>query len=175
MKKILLSFILLLLCAAPVSAHQLEHDGSIGAVMHIDPDDSPIVGQPANFFFDITDRDNHFTMSNCACTVTIQENGKSLYSTALTSASLSSTSFSYSFPQRDVYNIIFEGVPITTNGFQPFSLHYAVRVSREAGAMATPSVAKNIFLGAGLILVLVVVSGALFWEIRRQQSRKSKV
>lgn len=48
---------LLLVFALPqtASAHVLQTDGSIGAVLHVDPDDNPIIGEKATFFFDLKD------------------------------------------------------------------------------------------------------------------------
>src|SRR5579885_451375 len=106
---LLLPLILNSIPIAPVYAHVLKSDGSIGAVMHIDPNDDPVANSPATFFFEIKDKTNKFTPQNCDCRVDIYENGKVIYSDSLFVGSsfnnISSPVFQYTFPQKDVYQV----------------------------------------------------------------------
>lgn len=67
-KKLILSFFLIfavfLILPTIASAHVLKTDGSIGAVVHIDPDDDPIIGKSANFFLEFKDTKNKFQLAN---------------------------------------------------------------------------------------------------------------
>jgi len=65
----------LIIPVSPVEAHVLKSDGSIGTVMYVDPDDDPIVGQVAQFYFEFKDRESKFDHQNCDCRVEVLKNG----------------------------------------------------------------------------------------------------
>lgn len=118
-----------------VSAHILKTDGYIGAVLHIDPDDDPIVNKQTGFFFEFKDKQNKFTPQNCNCTFSISEDNKEIFSQPLfqnsTSPSLDSASLFFTFPEKNVYQLKVTGQPNTPDAFQKFTLVYDIRVARE--------------------------------------------
>lgn len=123
-----------------VNAHVLEADQTIGAVIHIDPDDDPIAGRVSTFYFEFKDKTNRFTPQECECSVTIYQGEKSIYTQELydhenehdlINPSLSSPSFSYTFQQKDLYRVELSGRPRTAGDFDEFVLNYDVRVERE--------------------------------------------
>lgn len=126
------------------SAHVLQSDRSIGAVMHVDPDDDPEAGKPATFFFDIKDKTNRFTLSACDCSVQVLQNGSELTKNALGSASsgLTVPAFSFTFPVRGIYSLRVHGSPKTPGAFDEFTLTYPIRVDRggttSAAAVESP-------------------------------------
>jgi hypothetical protein len=144
-------FVTGLILAQPVEAHVLKTDGSIGAVLHVDPDDNPIAGKLATFFFEIKDRQRKFQQQDCNCTVTITENGKQLLSQQLDNANLvqptgtsvdptlNSPLFTFTFPEKAVYLLVLHGVPTIGGSFQPFTLTYDIRVATQASASTTAS------------------------------------
>ena len=164
----------LLLTPYIAQAHVLKADGSIGAVVHIDPDDDPIVNQPSNFYFEFKDKQGKFQPSLCDCTATISENGKTVFTQPLfqnsTNPNLANASFSFTFPQRDVYQLKLEGKPFNAGDFQPFSLNYDIRVSRTANPTTSPSFFGLHFIHFVLILVVFLISVAL--TTREKLSRK---
>lgn len=127
MKRVLISLLLLIGVTFPatVSAHVLKTDGNIGVVIHIDPDDDPIVGSPAYFFLDFKDKTGKLDLVNCDCQFTISENGKEIYSTPATLSGIA-----FTFQNRDVYQIKITGTPKEAGAFQDFSMTYDTRVSR---------------------------------------------
>lgn len=136
-KKFLLSLLTVIVFFIPlsgVSAHVLESSGSVGAVMHISPDDDPVAGSRSDFFFEFKDKKNKFDPKNCNCTVAIIENGKEIFNESLfsnsESPSLDNASFSFTFPQRDVYEVRVIGKPSVGNSFDSFTLTYNIRVER---------------------------------------------
>jgi hypothetical protein len=172
MKRLFAPLILIAALAAIVpkiaSAHVLKTDGSIGAVMHIDPDDDPIVSEPATFFFEIKDKQNKFTPEQCDCSANILRDGKTIFSAALFKDSSNNTinypTFSYTFPERAVYTVQVVGKPLSDGAFQPFTLNYDVRVSRvpATGAAAPSSAAPNhtihyIIFGAGFLIFFLLL------------------
>lgn len=164
-KLILLMFIptLSLSLPSPVLAHTLVTDNNIGAVMHIDPDDDPVAGSPANFFFEFKDKQNRFDPSKCSCVAAIYQQGQKIFSQSLfqdnSSPSLSNSSFSYTFPDKDVYELKVTGSPINGASFQSFALTYDIRVSRVSGD-PNKSVYQQIadFMGGHVIHVGVIVT-----------------
>lgn len=114
-----------------VSAHVLLTDGSIGAVVHVDPEDDPIVGQKATFFFEFKDTENKFQLEDCVCNARILSSGVEVFSEQLSDGeSSSSPSFTYTFSQKGVYKIVVQGTPNSSSSFDSFELNYDIRVSR---------------------------------------------
>jgi len=142
--------------AAIASAHVLKTDGSIGVVLHINPDDNPISGRQTNYVLYFNDIDGRFTLPDCTCGLTISQNGAVIAkkSLAVTSSLVSSNTFT--FPQPAVYLLHVTGSPKVNGTFQPFSLDYSVRVS---GNEATPQGQFPLLLwvAIGLDMLLVLL------------------
>jgi hypothetical protein len=186
MKKILLLLIipfLFFLTTKPAEAHFLATDGNIGAILHIDPNDQPIAGSQASFYFQFTDKQNKFQPYKCNCTFEIDENGKAIYTQSLfasnTQPSLSNASVFYTFPKIDVYEIKVIGKPITPNAFQPFTLIWYFRISDEAaksgyiGSGGTPLSFFSTHLIEFIPLYLVVVGLIVFLIFKLLKTYKS--
>lgn len=161
--------VVLFLCVPRVDAHILATNGHIGAVLHIDPNDEPIAGSQASFFFEFKDKENKFKAENCDCTFEINENGKNVYSQPLfqnnSKPSLTNASVFYTFPQKDVYEVKIIGKPITPNAFQLFTLTWDFRVDQEAtGQSVSPQSSTNFltthlvhFIAIGIFLIFFIV------------------
>lgn len=157
---------------SPAYAHILLTDGSIGAVVHVNPEDDPVIGQPASFFFEFKDKTNKFSPADCDCQYSLAQNGKVLTSGNLfadtETPSLDNASFNYSFPEKGVYSIIITGKPKTNGSFQSFKLEDTIRVERgsEADSLPEASTKSNWFalhtihfvvLGIGSAIALAIV------------------
>ncbi len=175
---IVAALMLLFAPASFASAHVLKTDGSIGAVMHIDPDDDPIVGMPATFFFEIKDKQSKFSGGLCDCRARIEDNGKERFSTRLFQGpgaiDLNNPVFTYTFPERGIYSISISGKPQNAGAFQPFTLTYDIRVDRSSSAAANAPVnqATNhtfhyVVFGGAFIVILF-----LFLKERRKTGNK---
>ena len=165
----ILVFALTLAWPGAVYAHVLQTDGSIGAIMHVDPDDEPIVNQQSAFFFEFKDLQNKFEPKNCDCNFYISENNQLIYSQPLfqnnSSPSLENASVFYTFNKKDVYQVKVTGQPLVPGQFQNFTLTYNVRVDRESN---TPSPNANSpswisihlihIIGVGIILLFFLVA-----------------
>lgn len=176
MKKKFLSLqvsVFLLICAIvppSVSAHILQADGNIGAVLHIDPQDDPVAGQQSAFFFEFKDKTGKFSSWACNCTFAILQGGKELVIQPLfpasSDASADTASVFFTFPKRDVYQIRVNGTPVTPNTFQPFTLTYDVRVAREKTGSTTdekkpfPPVAA-VLIGLALFFIVILLIKSL--------------
>jgi hypothetical protein len=178
--KTLLAFLILalhLLHPATVFAHTLKTDGPIGAVLHIDPEDDPIIGEPAYFFFEFKDKEEKFRAEDCDCVAIISKDGQELATQTLSAdTNLTSSNFSYTFEEKGVYKIEVTGKPLGEATFKNFKLTYDLRVERTAGNQPSPG---NSFLGSnfhfialGLILVVFVVITTLGKRKTKQTNLK---
>jgi len=133
---LLLSFVVTLLIATQKQtfAHVLEKDQTIGAVLHVSPNDDPVVGEATDFFFEFKDTQGKFDPSLCICTVAISENNKEILKQDLfqssTTQTLEEAIFSYVFPKKGLYTIKVLG-EATDSSFEAFTLTYDIRVDRE--------------------------------------------
>jgi hypothetical protein len=170
MKKMFFFFTLLLLTiffSHPVEAHFLIVDHTIGAILHIDPNDEPVAGEQASFFFEFKDKQNKFRPQNCDCTFSISENGKEIFSQPLfqnnQNPSLSNASIFYTFPQRDVYEIKVVGKPFIPQAFQSFTLTYTIRVETIARTTTPPEQKASwlsthiLYLIIGVVIIILIV------------------
>ncbi len=160
---IILLIIYALFSPVKIFAHVLESNGSVGAVLHITPEDDPIAGEQSGFFFEFKDKENKFNPKDCDCNIYILQNGKEIYSSNLfqgnTDPSLDNASLFYTFPKKDVYKIKIIGSPISKDKFQKFTLEYDIRVSRINTTQTDPKEIENkpialyILIGVGLFII----------------------
>ncbi len=158
-------------------AHVLKTDGSIGAVIHINPEDDPIAGQESGFFFEFKDTKKAFSPEKCNCTFTVKQNGQVLNTQSLfqdsANPSLENVSVYYTFPQKGIYTVSVSGTPITPGEFESFTLTWDIRVEREE---SSPSISESgndqnikyiVLIAAVVIIVGLVLS-------RKKKPAKSK-
>lgn len=176
----LLLLLSILLLPAVTSAHFLKTDGSIGAIIHITPDDDPVAGEVSALFFDIKDREDKFRVEDCDCELQIFQNGTSLFSESLLTNG-DDVSASYTFPNTGVYEVKLSGAPINSQGFQSFNLSWDIRVDRGAGGNQNSYWRKTLsqLNGHGLHLALIVGAsiGMLIYialENKKEKQRKQK-
>ncbi len=133
----ILTTLYLLLNTPLVSAHVLETDNTVGAVIHIDPGDEPIAKQPSAIFFEFKDKEDIFNVDQCNCTVSILKGGSVVYTILIESPQLT-----YTFPEKGDYQIKVAGKPIEEDTFLPFDLVYDVQVAKEAVVSSSPPTQK---------------------------------
>jgi hypothetical protein len=145
-----------------VDAHILKIDGNIGVILHINPEDDPIAGEPSHFHLDFTDKTSQFRPEECICTVDIYQEDKKLYtlfpSDKGSVKNKNGFSFIYTFPKKDIYRVILTGRPKRPNEFQSFSLTYDVRVGRDAGQITSANINDN----STYIVITVLGTAAIF-------------
>lgn len=121
--------------ADTIYAHVLKIHGSIGAVIHVSPEDDPIAGMSTDFYFELKDKNGKLKPDNCDCTGVVLQNGREIFSAPVfqngTNSSLESASFSFVFPEKDIYKVRVVGNPLTDGAFEPFTLEWDIRVDRE--------------------------------------------
>ena len=171
---ILITIFFFLFHTTRIQAHILKTDGTIGALIHIDPDDDPYVGKQSDIFFELKDTTNTFTPQSCDCTVQILQDGIVLSTFSLftnnEATDLSHRTVTYTFPQKGIYTIKLTGTPKTENSFKAFTITYDIRVSRENTSSPSPdqvSINTYTLLLGSLILVAIVGLFVVYRYTRR--------
>lgn len=142
----------------PVSAHSLVTDGTIGAIIHVDPDDDPVIGQPAGLHFTFQDTAERFQLASCRCSAVVKRDGKELTSQLLVQSADNSGGLQYTFPEKGVYSVQVLGVPKTPDAFQPFSLTYDIRVEREGTSQRSPWLWPALLIGGAALTALLLAA-----------------
>ncbi len=133
MRKFLALLLVLIALPASVSAHVLETNNGIGAVLHVDPADDPIAGQQTKLYFEFN-TSGGFNANNCECKLTVKQNANILTELALSAESDKRGATSYVFPSRSAYELQVSGKPKNGANFSDFKLDYTLRVDKGAGA-----------------------------------------
>lgn len=150
----------------PVSAHVLITSGSIGATLHIDPDDDPFAKAVSTFYLEFKDLNSKFALSKCRCQVFIFQDDKELYFEALRAVNVSSplsSVFKYEFPATGTYRMEIKGDPIQAGAFESFTLKEVLAVEREQTGEDKPKAGQSVletrwpqFLMVGVVVALLV-------------------
>ena len=172
-----LLLVLLFLLPADVQAHTLETDGSIGAILHVDPNDEPIANSQATFLFEFKDKTNKFRAEDCDCTFEVVQNGKKIYSAPLfktdNKPNVFSASAAYTFPKRDIYTVAVIGKSRNNNSFTPFALSWDFRIDQDASpSSGEKKTAKSFIspavLGGSILLICI----AVYFMVRKRSLKK---
>lgn len=171
MKKVIaLLFLFLILTPNLALAHVLKTDSNIGAVLHIDPDDDPIINKQAGFYFEFKDKENKFDITKCDCEFFIIKNGNVIFSEKLQpSIGNNSANVFYTFNERNIYEIKIVGKPLDNAGFKDFNLNYDLRITREDGR-----VLSNSSININLIIIPVIVFAILIFILLRKKRFSDK-
>jgi len=150
-----------LLGFSEASAHSTVYDKSIGALFHVDPQDSPIVKEPAELYFHFLDKEEKFKKDLCLCTVTISENGKKLLSESFGAVDIkkygSNTGHTtFIFPEKNVYEIIVAG-KAKGGEFPDFNLKYDLRVERENTTNKTINYYAYVIPISAIFVILLII------------------
>lgn len=162
-------------------AHDTAASGPVRSTIHVDPDDSPVIGQPATIEVQLKRDGQPFNLTECQCTLTIIKNRTTLTSLPLpppSTPSVWSAIVPFTFPGKDTYTLVLAGQPKNDpDAFPAFTLKTVFRVirtnARQPAAPHDPSDwTHNLHFvlpaAAGLFLII-----ALIIQARRRRSKKS--
>lgn len=151
-------------------AHVLISDeqNSVGAVLHITPDDDPVAGEKAQLFLNTQDLGIR-SGAGVSLTVTDASDNDTIINTI---ATRTYAGFTYTFPRTGLYRLSFDAVEDSKG--RKYSFKYDLRVSRGNGAStstqkygwAEPLTAFSI---SGIIVMLIVA-----FNRRHDISKQSK-
>lgn len=141
-KDSLLFFVMTILIVASVfssraSAHVLQSDHGVTAILHIKPDDNPIAGKsvPVNFLF--SNNIGGFSLNNYKVQLRLLQNDTLKFSSAvppLFFGSATEGETMATFPDAGVYKLLAVGTPLNQN-VPPFTLSFTVRVADDPAAL----------------------------------------
>lgn len=161
-------------------AHVLETNNTVGAVMHITPDDNPLAGKESAIILSFKDKEGKFSQETCDCELQIRQNKKVLFSQPLfqsiTNTQDTTATIFYTFPKKNTYTISVIGKPIPEESFVPFTLNYTIQVEQEKAKeittkKTTPSNMyesfTNYFVLLFLFFVIIFVGLFLFRRYKK--------
>lgn len=159
----------------PSFAHFVKSEGSIGTLLHMDPEDDPVAGAESKIILEFKDTEGKFRLAGCDCNLQILENGKELNLVPLSEVSENEklTSITpFTFPEKNVYKLKITGKAKSAGQFTDFELDYDVRVAREvekSNSQQSESWVSGhlIHLIGGVILIIALVIG-LFIKNKRK-------
>lgn len=158
----------------PAFAHVLQNNGSIGAVLHIDPADDPVAKEQSTLFFSFKEKANAFKLSECECIFTASAEKKVLYTQPLTQTDSNSESdavVSYIFPEKNVYILTVSGKPLVKDTFKPFSLSYTIRVEQEGQQTTKQNTSSMPFIPIAIFGVAILT---IFVMIKRRKQKQTE-
>jgi hypothetical protein len=139
------------------SAHVLKTDGTIGAVLHILPDDNPESGKATTYELEFSDTLGQFTISKCLCNAALTIGTKVVSGTTLHESGPLSSVNNIAFPTANVYTLRVTGTPKKAGEFEPFELDYIVRVEAGTGATMNGSFPPLLAVGFAMLIGLVLL------------------
>lgn len=178
MKKIAISvlFAISIVFPARALAHDLASDGQLTAILHLDPDDDPVVGGPAALSFEFKDKQGKFSLTACDCLVRISQGSSEMLATKIFEGKtpLLSRNVSVTFPRRASYAVTLTGQPKVSEAFEPFTLAYGIDVTRESSQIAPALVHNSGHRSHYLDLVLFGGVFAVFFGLFFKQKYESR-
>ncbi|MEM8805980.1 MAG: hypothetical protein AAGF01_08130 [Cyanobacteria bacterium P01_G01_bin.38] len=126
-------------------AHKVELDGSVGATLHIEPNDTPRAGESALTWFALAKRGGESVpLADCDCQLAVFSKSESEPVLEPELKAVSAEGYKdipgadINFPQVGAYELVLTGAPINDEGFEAFELRFPVTVA--AGQVAAPEV-----------------------------------
>ncbi|QXE23682.1 hypothetical protein B6N60_02372 [Richelia sinica FACHB-800] len=188
----ILFLVISLISTSPASAHTVKIDGDVGGTLHIEPNDNPRAGEPAQAWFALTRKGGKvLPLAECNCQLAIYAEPYSPGEPALLEPALKPVQAEryqdipgaeIVFPKPGAYQLQLKGKPVTGNGFRPFALNFSVTVAagkaqpvlqiREQGQ----SQAENINLAQPTLIVAIIFFslGVLVFVIRKVTAQREQ-
>lgn len=170
---ILILFGLSGLLPLPVFAHVVKSDGTVGAVIHIDPEDDPVAGGENTIYLEFKDTTGKFNLPDCDCKLTISKDSQEVSSQSFSSTSESeplSAVIPFVFPEKGIYEVKISGASKTSD-FPNFVFTYDVRVARDNNSTPAPKeswFSEHVIHLIGSFGIVAFFIGALIAQKRRK-------
>jgi hypothetical protein len=148
-----------LLTVTVASAHKLEISKDIGGTLHIEPNDNPRAGEPAQAWFALTRKGGQvLPLKECDCRLAVYAEPRSPEAAPLSEPPLKPVQAEryagipgteIMFPQPGIYQLQLTGKPSTAESFQPFELNFTVTVAagktvESRQVLATPKAGQPV-------------------------------
>ncbi|ADV68233.1 hypothetical protein [Deinococcus maricopensis] len=127
--------VLALTLGSAAFAHELVRDGQVGGLIHIEPDDAPVVGKN-KVWFELTQRGGRaITAANCTCTLSVYAGsvkaGVKPLSTVKLSASGARLGATVTLPRDGAYTLLVTGTARAGATFGTFKLPFVTRTGTQ--------------------------------------------
>ena len=139
----------------------MKVDGNAGVVIHVDPNDDPVAGEPARVFLEIKHKSPQFNAAACDCRLRISRDGTTVVEQAVRPGDFHSSVASLVFPAGGIYRVAVSGKPSAGAGFDPFEVAFDVRVENAAGAAPPQESWASRHWPGVLAALLAALAGAL--------------
>ena len=164
---------------APVSAHVLESDNGVSAILHIKPDDHPIAGKPVPVNFLFSNDVGGFSLNSYAITLSLVKNEVVRFRTPLKPLFFGSATegeMMATFPTSGAYEVRVEGKPIEP-GVPAFRIEYLVTVAIAGGVkkgdgVTTVLLSSLSLIVLGMVAVKVIQNGGKYRRSTKTRSKK---
>ena len=153
--------LLIIMVPAPSYAHEFQSDGPIHAILHVDPEDNPVVNEQQQLNFYVFDDQRKFLGSHCDCAIRVMHGSKALLNSPVNVNDDGPNHVGvvpFVFPSFGSYQIYFSGKPTDGYDFHPFDLGYTETVN-QAGHRDDSF--KLLLIGIAII-VLALAGMAVF-------------
>ncbi len=112
-------------------AHEMAHEGAVGGMLHIEPDDAPVVGAANVTWIELTLRGGQPVAALCACTLNVYAGtykvGAKPVASPVVKAVQDKLNTAITFPKVGAYTLVLTGKPKAGTAFAPFTLQWVVR------------------------------------------------
>jgi len=162
--------------SASASAHVLQENNGVSAVLHIDPDDNPEAAVPTKLQLAFGEQNGTFSLKQAShLRVDVLQQGKQLQQVPVTPVTSDDTSgvAVVTFPKVGIYQVVVSG---STPQVPSFQLVYTERVATVAGATnesATSSLQVVLISLVSLIIVAIVGSTYIAQGGRYNKTRRN--
>ncbi len=136
----------------PASAHKVKITEDVGATLHIEPNDNPRAGEPAQAWFALTRKGGKaIPLAECNCQLSVFAEPRKPDELALQKPSLKSViaekyqgipGADIIFPKPGAYELQLTGKPINSESFKPFEFKFEVTVAAGT-SQPTPTVINS--------------------------------
>jgi hypothetical protein len=173
MKKLFLVLVGLMLTTLPFAthAHEFETDETISGFIHIEPNDTPIVGDVSTIALHLKAENTVVNATFCTCEVTFMQPN-----TEMTKQTLPADgTIPYTFTSAGTYTMTVSGNSTAGADFAPFTLTFPIRVvkSRFQALIFNPHIFHYGGTGIAAVFVLGYIAQDQFKKWRGRSKKKT--
>jgi hypothetical protein len=150
MKNKFLPLLIFLIFTSPVFAHKVKIYEDVGATLHIEPNDNPRAGEPAQAWFALTRKGGKvIPLAECNCQLAVYSQPRKPGESALFKPSLKPIAADkyqgipgadIIFPKPGAYLLKLNGKPVKTDDFKSFELKFEMTVAAgNSSANSSPA------------------------------------
>lgn len=175
MYPIFISILSLIIIAWPTTglAHVLVNQNTVGAVLHIAPDDNPYAGVDSRVMLTFKDTAGRFTVADCDCRLELHEKDQLIDQSTVEETGTDTGTATITFPRQATYDLKIIGQPRTTGQFEAFTITHTVNVARSK-TLGTTAVAEQFRLHLVHVVLTFIAISAFIYLVHRQDKETTR-